>query len=69
MSGRKVSQEISDRNVHPFVQKSDKRCYIIYIMTNKHSLIGDHMLGLFFLAFMAYIVLDVINQYEQKNTK
>ena len=27
------------------------------------------MLGLFFLAFMAYIVLDVINQYENNNNK
>ena len=25
------------------------------------------MLSLFFLAFMAYIVLDVINQYENNN--
>jgi len=25
------------------------------------------MLGLFFLAFMAYIVLDVINQYDNNN--
>ena len=27
------------------------------------------MLSLFFLAFMAYIVLDVIAQYEDKNNK
>ena len=27
------------------------------------------MLSLFFLAFMAYIVLDVINQYENNNNK
>ena len=27
------------------------------------------MLGFFMLAFMAYIVLDVINQYENNNNK
>ena len=27
------------------------------------------MLSLFLLAFMAYIILDVINQYENNNNK